>query len=322
MEKEKIKKIFIESALAATALAASAALAILFPLVFLLEENKIVIENELKQTRESFSVFAGDLLSKISGLEKTLKQTERELAITSAQRDHLGLQYNDAMEKYLQEKARMDDLHSQVGQIQGSVQTLEKLKTIDPELLKKYSKIYFLNENYVPESLAKIDSEYVFNPEEDYLFHAKAWPFLKVMLAAAVADGVDIKIVSAYRSFGEQTAIKASYKVVYGSGANQFSADQGYSEHQLGTTIDFTDSEIGASFSEFEKTEAYRWLENNAYQYGFVLSYPESNRYYQYEPWHWRFVGRDLAQKLRDEGEHFYDLDQRDIDEYLISFFD
>jgi len=91
----------------------------------LLEENKIVIENELKQTRESFSVFAGDLLSKISGLEKTLKQTERELAITSAQRDHLGLQYNDAMEKYLQEKARLDDLHSQVGQIQGSVQTLE-----------------------------------------------------------------------------------------------------------------------------------------------------------------------------------------------------
>jgi len=322
MEKEKIKKIFIESALAIIAAALGAALAILFPLVFLLEENKTVIENELRQTRGGFSVFAGNLLSRIGGLERTLEKTERDLAIASAQRDHLGLQYNDAMEKYLQEKARMDDLHSQVGQIQGSVQTLEKLKAIDPELLKKYSKVYFLNENYVPESLAKIDSEYVFNPEEDHLFHAKAWPFLKVMMATAAADGVDIKIISAYRSFNEQTAIKASYKVVYGSGANQFSADQGYSEHQLGTTVDFTDSEAGASFSGFEKTEAYRWLEDNAHQYGFTLSYPEDNRYYQYEPWHWRFVGRDLAQKLRAEGRHFYDADQREIDEYLISFFD
>ncbi len=322
MEKEKIKKIFIGSALAITVLAAGAALVILFPLVFLLEENKLVIENELNQTREGFSVFAGNLLLKIDGLERALKQTERDLAIASAQRDYLGLQYNDAMEKYLQEKARMDDLHSQVGQIQGSVQTLEKLKTIDPELLKKYSKIYFLNENYIPESLAKIDSEYVFNPEEDYLFHAKAWPFLKVMMATAVADGIDIKIISAYRSFGEQTAIKASYTMVYGSGANQFSADQGYSEHQLGTTIDFTDSEVGASFSGFEKTKAYRWLEDNAHQYGFILSYPGDNHYYQYEPWHWRFVGRDLAQKLRAEEKHFYDADQREIDEYLISFFD
>ncbi len=322
MEKEKIKKIFIESALAITALAAGTALVILFPLIFLLEENKTVIENELRQTREGFFVFAGNLLSRIDGLEKSLERTERDLAIASAQRDHLGLQYNDAMEKYLQEKARMDDLHSQVGQIQGSVQTLEKLKTIDPELLKKYSKIYFLNENYIPESLAKIDSEYVFNPEEDYFFHAKAWPFLKVMMATAAADGIDIKIISAYRSFGEQTAIKASYKMVYGSGANRFSADQGYSEHQLGTTIDFTDSEVGASFSGFEKTKAYRWLEDNAHQYGFILSYPDDNHYYQYEPWHWRFVGRDLAQKLRAEEKHFYDADQREIDEYLISFFD
>jgi len=160
----------------------------------------------------------------------------------------------------------------------------------------------------------------MFSIPKKIIFSRQGVAVLKVMLATAAADGVDIKIVSAYRSFGEQTAIKASYKVVYGSGANQFSADQGYSEHQLGTTIDFTDSEIGASFSEFEKTEAYRWLEDNGYQYGFVLSYPESNRYYQYEPWHWRFVGRDLAQKLRDEGEHFYDLDQRDIDEYFDSF--
>ena len=108
----------------------------------------------------------------------------------------------------------------------------------------------------------------------------------------------------------------------YGSGANSFSADQGYSEHQLGTTIDFTTEEIGASSSVFGKTTAYQWLLENAYKYGFILSYPEANKYYQFEPWHWRFVGRGLAEKLHQEGKNFYDLDQREIDEYLISFFD
>jgi hypothetical protein len=44
--------------------------------------------------------------------------------------------------------------------------------------------------------------------------------------------------------------------------------------------------------------------------------------YYQYEPWHWRFVGKDLADDLRDDGKYFYDLDQRTIDSYLIDIFD
>lgn len=322
MEKEKAKKIFVRVAAGAAVIFAGAAAAILLALVFWLKENKIILENELAQTRIGFLSLVKSLNAKIGGLNASLENTKRDLAIASAQRDHLGLQYNDAMEKYLQEKSRMDDLHSQIGQIQGSVQTLEKLKSIDPELLKKYSKVYFLNENYIPESLAAIDPKYVFNPEESYLFHSKAWPFLQVMMVTAFADGIDVKIISAYRSFGEQMVLKSSYKIVYGSGANQFSADQGYSEHQLGTTIDFTTANIGASFSGFEKTTAYQWLKDNAHQYGFVLSYPENNRHYQYEPWHWRFVGRDLAQKLHHEQKYFYDLDQREIDEFLISLFD
>jgi D-alanyl-D-alanine carboxypeptidase len=117
--------------------------------------------------------------------------------------------------------------------------------------------------------------------------------------------------------------LKSTYSVTYGAGtANRFSADQGYSEHQLGTTLDFTTPATGLVFSKFEKTSAYAWLAENGYTYGFVLSYPKNNTYYQYEPWHWRFVGRGLAAKLHADGKRFYDLDQRDIDSYLISFFD
>jgi D-alanyl-D-alanine carboxypeptidase len=136
---------------------------------------------------------------------------------------------------------------------------------------------------------------------------------------------VQLKIISAYRSFGEQATLKAEYKVTYGSGANAFSADQGYSEHQLGTAIDLTTDKDGNAFSNakggFDSTNGYTWMNDNAYKYGFVLSYPKGNAYYQYEPWHWRFVGVALATRLHDNGQHFYDLDQREIDGYLALMF-
>ena len=141
-------------------------------------------------------------------------------------------------------------------------------------------------------------------------------------MSDARSSSIDIEVISAYRSFGTQTEIKSTYKIIYGLGSNQFSADQGYSEHQLGTTIDFTTSEVGSSYVGFEKTEAYQWLQDNAYKYGFILSYPEDNTYYQFEPWHWRFVGTSLAEGLYKEGKNFYDLDQREIDRYLLFFFD
>ncbi len=52
------------------------------------------------------------------------------------------------------------------------------------------------------------------------------------------------------------------------------------------------------------------------------MSYPENNDYYEYEPWHWRFVGEDLARYLRNKNKYFYDLEQRKIDEYIPVLFD
>ena len=72
----------------------------------------------------------------------------------------------------------------------------------------------------------------------------------------------------------------------------------------------------------FDKTPEYKWLTDNAYKYGFVISYPAGNKYYKYEPWHWRFVGVALATKLHEDGIYFYDMDQRLIDNYLANIFD
>ena len=273
-----------------------------------LNKDKIGLESELSLSRENLASTTKSFQTKINSIEEELSKTKIE-------RDDFELKYNE-------ERNRLDYLSSQIQGIQGAVGILEKLKKIDPELLKKYSKVYFLNENYVPEMFIKIDSKYTYNTKEDYLFYERVWPFLENLLTAAGNAGTDIKVISAYRSFGKQSDLKSSYTFIYGSGANRFSADQGYSEHQLGTTIDFTTPKIGASYSGFEKTPTYQWLLENAYVYGFILSYPENNQYYQFEPWHWRFVGRALADKLHQDGRNFYDLDQREIDQYLISFFD
>ena len=223
----------------------------------------------------------------------------------------------------LEEKESIiENFSGQISSITSTVGTLEKLAATDEELLKKYSRVYFLNENYVPAKLTDIPEEHLTSTATNYLINADVWPFLRRLLNEAERDDVDLLIASAFRSFGTQGALNTSYKVTYGTGANQFSAEQGYSEHQLGTTVDFTSSVLGANFSGFAKDPAYEWLKDNAHRYGFTLSYPEGNTYYKYEPWHWRFVGVELATDLHQDGKHFYDLDQREIDKYLIKLFD
>lgn len=215
-----------------------------------------------------------------------------------------------------------DDSTRTVRKLSDTVNDLEKVIATDPELLAKYSKVYFLNENYAPATLATIATSSTFQPDRTYEVHAEVAPYLEDLLKEANEEGLSLLIASAYRSFSEQAALKSGYRIRYGTGANAFSAEQGYSEHQLGTTIDFTTPEVGGTFAGFDRTEEYAWLMKHAWKYGFVLSYPKGNSYYQYEPWHWRFVGKDLAERLHEDDAWFYDLDQRVIDTYLGELFD
>ncbi len=219
------------------------------------------------------------------------------------------------------EKSKNEQIQEQVGKVSSTIGSLDKLSKTDPELLQKYSKIFFLNEHYTPSGLSNVSAEFSSNPATTYQVHSNIASNLENMLRTAKSQGVNILVSSAYRSYGTQSALKSSYKVTYGSGANKFSADQGYSEHQLGTTLDFTTAKLGGAEAGFDATPEFTWLVNNAHTYGFVLSYPKGNSYYIYEPWHWRYVGVDLATRLKREGKYFYDLDQRVIDEYLLLIF-
>lgn len=256
----------------------------------------------LSLASEFFSKNVTDLSKQTIGLSKTLTHAEKNIEAV---------------------KTQVGGVEQSVGVIGGTVATLEKLSQVDAQLLKKYSKVYFMNENYTPAHTVIIPSDYTYSSARQEQFLAEAWPFLNELLEAAKRDGVAIYVKSGYRSFNEQKSLKSAYSVMYGAGtANAFSADQGYSEHQLGTTLDFISTGQGGNLNGFDKTLAYTWLQGNAYRYGFIVSYPKANGYYIYEPWHWRFVGIKLATYLHNNNKNFYNLDQREIDTYLVNTFD
>lgn len=245
----------------------------------------------------------------------TIMQLEQQLTDTQHRLEEMGLALNEEM-------AQVDRFRRQVNELTGTVSSLDRLSRIDRELLQKYSRTFFLNENYRPAQLTQVPDRWVLEGRQDQYFLPEAWPFLHDMLRSAARDGIELRVLSAFRSFDEQRDLHGQFQQQFGSGANQFSANQGFSEHQLGTAVDIVDPGTGATSLAFSQTEAYQWLRDNAHRYGFILSYPEGNEFYIYEPWHWRFVGRELATDIHRAGEYFYDWDQRTIDSYLIKLFD
>lgn len=265
----------------------------------------------------------------ISSLSDDLSARDEELALKNKLVEELSGQLamtaeelTDTENRLRSEKERNDAFENRINDLAGTVSDLDKLSKTDKELLQKYSKVYFLNEHYVPESLREIDDEWKYSEDKELKLHTKVIPFFEDMVENAKEDGVDLWVVSAYRSFYDQAELKGRYTVTYGSGANAFSADQGFSEHQLGTTMDLTTKGLNGGLEGFGNTEAYKWLVENAYKYGFTLSYPEDNGFYVFEPWHWRFVGVEFATYLKENDLHFYDVAQREIDQYLLHIFD
>jgi D-alanyl-D-alanine carboxypeptidase len=257
-----------------------------------------------------------ELKNSLDNLTLELSEKENVINILTEEKEKLEKELGTTIEE-------LEDKEKEVDKLSDKTNEIIKLISTDEELLQKYSKVFFLNENYAPKELKAIDQKWWAISDKIIDVNSDIKKHLENLLEDAQEDGIELRVLSGYRSFSTQASLKYNYLITYGSGANTFSADQGYSEHQLGTTVDFTTPTLGANLStSFDQTEAFKWLTENAYKYGFVMSYPKGNQFYQYEPWHWRFVSRDLADELHDEGIGFYDMDQREINKYLQDFFD
>ena len=280
------------------------------------------LKQTLAQTVASASSAKADADKQRTALEERVGELSASTTLLENELLQKKTDYFELLERLSKFETDNIAMQEQVKQMGSELGIYDKLSKTDKELLQKYSKVYFLNENYIPSSLATITPELLLTQNRPQLIHSGVLPELTALLQSASSSNESLLVVSAYRSFGTQASLKSAYLVTYGRGANRFSAEQGYSEHQLGTTVDFTTPSLGSSFMRIESSSAFVWLTQNAYRYGFVLSYPKNNEYYQYEPWHWRFVGVALATKLHNEGKYFYDIPQREIDTFLVSIFD
>lgn len=130
---------------------------------------------------------------------------------------------------------------------------------------------------------------------------------LREMTRAAAAAGHGIAIQSAYRSYAEQAALFSDWVDRFGyDRALEIPARPGHSEHQLGIAIDFrADVDPAQASGPWVSTAASRWMELRAWRYGFVMSYPKgetASTCYDFEPWHYRYVGRAMAEKIHRSG--------------------
>lgn len=172
------------------------------------------------------------------------------------------------------------------------------------------NKYYKLESNYVPSDLVHVTSTYGGNghymTNESFEQYKKMYTDMKVL-------GLNLLIRSSYRSYSYQETLYNNYVINDGvKNADTYSARPGYSEHQTGLAIDVGTPSTKV-LGDFLYTEEYKWMMQNAHNYGFILRYPENAvniTGYMYEPWHFRYVGIDAAQYIKENNitfEEYYE---------------
>jgi len=170
------------------------------------------------------------------------------------------------------------------------------ITTIDGYLI--VNKTYSLPSNYKPSNTYQtINAERCNN-----CIDKTAMSNFKLMQSDAKSIGLNIYIASGYRSYSYQERLYNNYTAVSGvEKADTYSARPGHSEHQTGLCFD-----LNSVDDSFANTSEGKWINNNAHLYGFIIRYPKGKDNitgYQYESWHLRYVGEDLAKKLYNDGD-------------------
>jgi D-alanyl-D-alanine carboxypeptidase len=177
----------------------------------------------------------------------------------------------------------------------------------DEDLLVLVDRNNALPEDYVPWDLISLASYGIPTTRENLVLRQEAAKQLARLMRAAAAKGEKMIVTSAYRSFQYQRSLFAELVSIYGhDAADSMCALPGHSQHQLGTTVDFTNEDVDFKLEgSFGDTSAGQWLLRHANKYGFVLAYPkggEAETGYQWEPWHYRYIGIENARRFRASG--------------------
>ncbi|MEY9970980.1 D-alanyl-D-alanine carboxypeptidase [Lysinibacillus sp. RC46] len=201
---------------------------------------------------------------------------------------------------------------------QNKQQIQQGLLTVaDPESITLLvNKKYAFPEGYEPKDLVYPNVPFIFNGKiEKRMMKEEAAKYLEKMFHAANKQNIYLAGVSAYRSSQTQTTLFNNYVKKDGiEKAKTYSAVPGTSEHQSGLAIDVSGTDGTCAADDcFANTGEAAWLEDNAHKYGYIIRFPKGKENitgYQYEPWHIRYVGVNLATELYNKGltlEEYYE---------------
>lgn len=168
-------------------------------------------------------------------------------------------------------------------------------------LVNKYN---YLKDDYVPNNLENISTSYALTNMKLVNYAKDAFESLS---KEAKKENLSIIAMSTYRSYNYQVNLYNRYVKEDGKeAADTYSGRPGHSEHQTGLAVDvFNNKE---TYTNFEKTEEFKWMQEHAHEYGFILRFPkdkEKETGYQYESWHYRYVGKDIATYIKKHNISF-----------------
>ena len=167
------------------------------------------------------------------------------------------------------------------------------------------NKFYYLKQDFIPNDIVDVDINYSY--ANNRVTKETNDAFVE-MAKKAKEDNIKLIANSSYRTYERQEEVYKEFYYSKGiSYADKYAARAGYSEHQTGLSLDIFTSGSSTT-SNFEESDAFRWLSENAYKYGFILRYPKGKEYltgYNYESWHYRYVGKDDAYKIYKENLTF-----------------
>lgn len=165
-----------------------------------------------------------------------------------------------------------------------------------------------LNKNYIPSDLELLNTHYAY---ENKYMRKEAKEMFEKLSQDAIDLGYRIVATSTYRDYDYQEKLFQEYKKEKGEEyALECSAKAGHSEHQTGLAVDVAGS--NDDYDDFEKSIEFSWMKENAHKYGFILRYPKGKEKitgFKYEPWHYRYVGTEVAHIIYEENitlEEYY----------------
>ena len=190
--------------------------------------------------------------------------------------------------------------------------TNTKKTDISKNELMLTNKFYSLDNTYNSDNMVKLSKLYSYGNNQ--MVTQETFDAFIKMFKAAKKEDLTLIVNSSFRSYEEQDEVYNEYLDSRGEeAANKIAAKAGFSEHQTGMAIDI--QTYGSNAKTFEEFDEFKWLQDNAHKYGFILRYPKDKEYltgYEYESWHYRYVGIEVATYIYENNITF--------DEYYAYF--